>query len=580
MYRIEIQSTASEPFSGFAEAQDAHIALVTEAEGLALPERGDAETARAAMTAIAQLRRAIRAFEWRLAATGKVIADPQQRSLAQSLLDYWALRHVELRDKAWQLGQADGERRRPPVRRSVSPRTLLPVDENLAATLAEAAEQTYLAFADDAQRAKARQLFLAIANPYGGNQAADSQVAGQFTAANVIVASGAAGGRYTLAHDSLAQQWPRLGEWMVEARQNESRFEAVLASAQSWEEAPVDDALPQGAALEQASEFADRDPVIARYVEAAHAEAVRRKRFNRKVLAAGVALFTVVAIALLSGAIALRREPAEVAEQLVEIEKGKVEIEKHKAEDEKLKLDDKVTEEIYAALTAPETATKQDVVAVSTEEAVPELCTAARDAEGYLWIGSPGNSQVFDQKGKPIEPNRIKPGMALGLRAWFNLRESMPVDDGQNIAGAVKGTASARSSVIALGPAQTVAGAKTAQYWVSVSLPSSVYIQIPSSADSGIQSLVDRLRQERLQVPAVQRLDMPPGLNEVRYYYEQDAGRARQVACLANRELRTAGSNRIEIRSLANTSLAAKVSNGTIELWVFPRSGQNAPIRR
>ncbi|MGH6786648.1 MAG: hypothetical protein ACREBO_07440 [Novosphingobium sp.] len=549
MYRIETHNTASAPFSGLAEAQEAHIALVGQVDALTLPDKVRDAAAREAMVEIAKVRRAIRSFEWRLSATGAVIADPQQRSLAQSLLDYWALRHVELRDRAGHFGQSIADRPRPFTRRPVSPRTLLPVDQGLATSLAETAETTYLALTDDDAREKARQLFLAIANPYSSLWAIDPDIAARFAAAGVIVpASGASGTRYALAHDSVAQEWRRLETWMTASREEEHQYKLVRENALNWKATGLDDALPQGEALSQARNFAARDAAVAEFVAGAEDAERRRKRYARSWITGGGAVIALLLTILLVDYIR--------GHQQQDTQQG-----------DTVKSSDTPSELKAAQAVRP-----------PVRNAV---CPAKADASGWMWIGSPGNSQVFKDDGKVIEPDAVARDTALLTRAWINLRAGVPTNDerGYSKNAAAVGTVSARSVALVIDEPWIHKTDEGLQYWVNVRLPSSVYLQVPNPAEPTIARLATALSAAGLVTPPVQRLDMPPGLNEVRYYYDQDKGRAEQVACLANQVLDPVEQNRVVVRSLANTSLAAKVSNGTIELWVFPRFQPATEVR-
>lgn len=558
MYRIEVQSTASAPFASLAEAQQAHVALAGQAERFSVAEKVDAASARAAMVAIAQLRREIRAFEWRLAATGTVIADAQQRSLAQSLLDFWALRHVELRERAWQYGQIISERSRPQVRRPVSPRTLLPVDEGLAETLAETAERVYLELPDDDARSRARKMFLAIANPYSGERTINLDVAAKFAAKGVIVGGGN-GSRYALAHDSLAMQWPRLVGWLQQARREETEYELVAANARNWSEHQGDDSLPLGAALDQARKYVDRDPEIATYVDRADAARQRQLENWRKIkLAAWFAIPLVIVIAAIAAIAGFLRGRDEITSD----PSFKVQLENTHAEESKYA-------EGQQAIPVMDNSAGTGKAAISV--AAPVACAEAKNAHGFIWLGSRGNSQVLNIKGKPVEPDVVSDGMPLLIGVWLNLRQSMPVGSGDNRAGPTIGTASARSSAITTAAPKFVNVNGIDQYWVEVDLLSSVFIQVPEGGSARVERLRQSLDQVGLKVPAIQQLPMPGGLNEVRYYYEQDAARAEQVACLANLALEPDSIDKVKVRSLVGTALAAKVNNGTIELWLYPQ---------
>lgn len=147
MFRAEHIITDAAPFASFDEAQAAHLALAEQNEALeagwrearAVREasrRGeDDPEMRGWRESIARLRRGIEQYEWRLAATGARLASPDQRLLAQSLLDFWGLRQSELRLRTYELRAASG--RSFPQARPPRPKTLLPYDEANAPELTE-----------------------------------------------------------------------------------------------------------------------------------------------------------------------------------------------------------------------------------------------------------------------------------------------------------------------------------------------------------------------------------------------------------------------------------------------------------
>ncbi len=160
--------------------------------------------------------------------------------------------------------------------------------------LSRQAEATYAALPADEQRQLARALFLRLIDPGATEQdttrrrAAWSEltlldaertglmraVAGAFVAARLLTASEQGGtSRLEVSHEALIREWPRLADWLREAREDIRLQQSISADAAAWTRrgCPADH-LYRGSALEEALGWAARNTPSAEeqaFVEAA-----------------------------------------------------------------------------------------------------------------------------------------------------------------------------------------------------------------------------------------------------------------------------------------------------------------------
>ncbi len=290
MIRLSAEKVVAQPFRTLAEAQCEHLKLVEQAQGIeerftnALP--GDN---REAAVEVARLRRQIRVFEWRLAATGTRMPEGNQRSFAQSLLDFWALRQADLRVLTSKFRPKTWKGSRPTTAAPASGRLLLAYDEATAGEAADQAEAVYQALPDDAAREAAKAAFITLAR--------EGSAGGEFAAALApFVEAGVVGPQadnpsaptLTIAHEALPTAWTRLSDWLGEARQKQADLDRVLTEAEAWAQTGSAAELPRGAAIERAAQYSGEDQSISKYVQAA-----QKKRSVERMAALlfGIAIF-------------------------------------------------------------------------------------------------------------------------------------------------------------------------------------------------------------------------------------------------------------------------------------------------
>ena len=176
-----------------------------------------------------------------------------------------------------------------------------------------------------------RRLFLQLVRPGEGTEhtrrialRADLgesrwELAQRLAGTRLVVASRDLGGRETveLAHEALLLGWDRLGEWIEADRAFRAWQERIRTTIQQWEASGHDDgALLRGGPLAEAERWleqrpSDTSPAEQAFVSASRAlqdredQAVRRR--NRQLRSLTIALSFLLAIALLSAALAQRQ---------------------------------------------------------------------------------------------------------------------------------------------------------------------------------------------------------------------------------------------------------------------------------
>jgi hypothetical protein len=699
MYRIEKTVAQSPPFPSFDEAQRAHLVLAEENDrfesgwredraGRASrsdvrerpavagppPQEGAPATETFWRTAIDRLRRAISEFEWRLAATGAQLANPDQRLLAQSLLDFWGLRQSELRLRTYELRSAAGKS--VAALHSPRPKTLLDYDESGAPELAddanpfarilpqtsgdsvagrgaqvlpefagtvagaddlrtaiahvangaglqisndaislvlrqvslypeslalarwafdwlwqhrdrnripdqliaelgdpavriaETAEATYAGLGDGQKQALARQLFLAMVCQVGdvlqrtslaadrlasiGQPAAVTAVIGSFEKKGIITRvppDGAGGERFVLAHDALLLHWQRLRDWSAERAKEERDLALVHAAALSWSDSGSVDDLPLGDTLERAEQYADRDPLVASYVEAGRQLRTVRRRRRFYVVSTAALVFLPAALVLFFH---FRERPSDQAEQL------------------------EAASSNYAA--AQQVKPAVDLTADMSSGAAAPAADAPGIA-GWIWVGSTLEPQLVDLKGAPADPAAIRKGQKLALRTSIYLRKDAPGGNGGD-AGARKpvvGVGNAGFFVVALDDPRPHGFQGTTQYWLPVRLVPRIFVQLPAAfADKNVEAgserrgalLTDWFGAQGYDLPPVQWLKDEPVQHEIRYYHAQDKAPSEDLARRLNLLVGGDPAEPVTARLMDDPALVARVREGVIELWL------------
>lgn len=529
MLRVISNIVHAEPFGSLADVDPAQrrlleeLELVNKAHGNALPVDD-----REAAVRIARLRRKVRAFEWRLAATGSRLPEGDPRKFAQSILEFWSLQQADLRALT---GRFRPDRQSSRARSgAVSARALLPYDETSAAAVAQEAERLFEALPGDDERRVVERAFIDIVRRRALPEAVPRL--GPFLAAGVVIGPRAGRDFYDLGHEQLPQAWPRLGAWLAAAEAVDADRERMRGGAEAWARTGSSAELPRGDVLERAVKYSRVDDDLEAYVKAAK-EKRRRERLTIGVTALGLVVSVGAFLYELYSVPETLRE-AKVTRQTADAQQ----------------LDDVPGTGVFAA---------SDTVA---------------GVEGWIWIGSSDVAQIALDKGKDeFKLAEIAAGTKVRLRANLKLREQPPADDGKNRAGERQAGVSAGTLAVALEPSRAVMVDGVPQYWLKIRSIPMVYIQLDQAAALDLDGISAELEGAGLLVPAAQRL---PGMAregqsfDVRYYYEQDAPAARRVRAIVAGHL-TSPEPAGTLTGLVGSPLAERVKTGTIEVWIYRR---------
>ncbi|MFD9697950.1 hypothetical protein [Lentzea sp. NPDC059081] len=137
----------------------------------------------------------------------------------------------------------------------------------IARAIANTAENAYTSL-DEHQRARARQVLLRLVTPGDGIEDTKRLVKRSELAADDVVEHLAAAriltvhdGRVEISHEAVVRSWPRLRDWLAEARDDLRVHRRLTAAAADWEAHGCDPgSLHRGVPLSQATDWAQREP--------------------------------------------------------------------------------------------------------------------------------------------------------------------------------------------------------------------------------------------------------------------------------------------------------------------------------
>ncbi|MFI6095161.1 hypothetical protein ACIA8G_06410 [Lentzea sp. NPDC051213] len=137
----------------------------------------------------------------------------------------------------------------------------------IARAVANTAENAYTGLGEPEQ-AKARQVFLRLVNPGEGTEDTKRRVQRSELAADDVVEHLANARILTvdddgveISHEAVIRSWPRLRDWLAEARDDLRVHRRLTAAAADWEAHHRDPgSLYRGVPLEQSTDWAQREP--------------------------------------------------------------------------------------------------------------------------------------------------------------------------------------------------------------------------------------------------------------------------------------------------------------------------------
>jgi hypothetical protein len=543
MYRVAIDESQAEPFATPAETEEAHLGLIERMRAAEAMAGTSAAGDTAPAATLAALRDDITAFEARLVATGARLPDTSnRRALAQSMLDFWALRQSDLSALAMRLAPPEEQaamRPEPPTAK-----LLASYDPATATDAATRAELCFVGLPDEAAREAAKRGFLTLLQTDWALGTAETAALEPFAEARVLSRQPAdqPGPGFGLVHEELPLSWPRLAEWLAEDDRLRSELDRVRSNAEAWSKSGSTAELPRGESLTEVTELAKQDGTLLPYVQAAE----ERKRRERTIIYSIIAVIAALAIFSLVSGVSLFSLWGKPPVAQTATKPG-----------EERKATEKTARDEIVVAGAPQRDGK-DTAAGST---------------GWIWLGSTDIPQIVLADGTPVDPATLTGDTKLRTRANLKIRNAPA--DAENTAGKRIGQVSGDVVIQLQGPVTSVTVNKTTQYWAQVRVIPVVYIQLAESAARPLDPLRAALSKSGFEVrpeerlPNLRRFETPVPF-DVRYYYEQDAKAAAETAAMVARWLGTGGPPpKDALIPLVGTPLAERVKTGTIEVWIY-----------
>ncbi|HEX8514526.1 MAG TPA: ATP-binding protein [Allosphingosinicella sp.] len=353
--------------------------------------------------------------------------------------------------------------------------------------------------------------------------------------------------RYEVMHEALLRNWPRLGQWVRDVRDQEQDHLLVLNSARIWDKKGRSaDHLAVGDAIAHADRYAGKDELIAAYVAASRsAEATKAGTETwrrRKVAGGGSTLLGMLVIAAGFGWMSSAREETSVEDV------------------------DFLQNALQTQLTATEAEPEKIVPVQQLQHRAASLFGPGNT--GWLWVGSEQTPMLQHAKSlKPVAPSALRVSEGYRPRLDISLRSGLPDED--YVSAPSIGYAPRGALLVLLETSAPYERSSGNQYWARVRMVPRVYIQSVVGTGERAKALRDGLTAAGFEVPPTELLPSAAGKSEVRYFFDQDLRPAKMVANEASRLL---AGRRVGVVK----SSGATVSNN-LEVWVD--LSQDVPVR-
>jgi hypothetical protein len=221
----------------------------------------------------------------------------------------------------------------------------------------------------------------------------------------------------------------------------------------------------------------------------------------------------------------------------------------------------------------------------------PAAPTTQAASDVYVWLGPDGDPNVHAAQGTArAVPSTLKPGDRVRMITETVARAGLPQAETYHLANGI-GYLAKDAAIEIVAPPVSYQRGPTRQYWARaraevISL-GTVYVQFSGGAAAQTallersrnraNAIVAGLKRYGLTVPGAERVTMPAGMSEVRYFHPEDRDRARLLASVV---VQVANANRFTVRAPAQKDLSRaprKSPQGVVELWVDLAPTANLP---
>jgi len=381
--------------------------------------------------------------------------------------------------------------------------------------------------------------------------------------------------RFEVVDETLFETWPLLQEWTREAQHESVDQLEFDTRARSWQRSNCElSYLLTGKALDRAKKFRNPSPDLAGLIAASEASFLNHQRTGW-IVKGGAAVFVMLLVVVfgLIGAF-LSSEYRTLTDQALIDRQNNVltsnAMFELRTRDTIDKLENLLREngilipsDIFQWETAPQNFAQAEKEKSASYFSLP--------SEGYVWLGSDTEPNlVYSGSSEPVLPSMVRAGQQYKLKKSLVLRLEMPSGDGVLALGI--GVVPEHTVITVLDEPVGHAGSDAMQYWARVRATRSqkpvVYLQFTTASAASAQQFAVQL-ENRYRI-SIENTVEAKGLNEVRYYFSEDASAAKRLADDVAATLKELGyqmTTTTVVRDLTKNGSTVNYP-GVIELWL------------
>jgi hypothetical protein len=451
-----------------------------------------------------------------------------------------------------------------------------------------------------------RQIFLKLVAPAGGKEfvrnrvgrdalslgadgVAVNRILDAFEQARLLrkIPSAEIGGedRFEVAHETLIAYWPTLAAWLAGARHERETEAKLIATARLWlDNGRADGYLITGEALEKFRDYRSDSIDVKQLLDASfkakadrEVAELKQRNWDRWIKILAIAAFALI-VGLFGLSIynqkreeekavryALNARVKELTDKLDALQKVAA---TGKQVDFKASLASTISDsdaQTVAQNPAPPLATPAEKALADRRPALPQPQFNPRtgDCLGFMWVGSKTNWKLK----RPDAPDTLKPGPAVTNDGIY-LRADFPTDLPEYAMAIPFGVVPNGTEITVL-DVRSFQRASGLQYWTKAEVPRKTCAKV-SIQYAGSDDLANQLRKSLTEANfqlayAPEKLVVPAGTSEIRYFFKEDAGLAQAVADKA-REVN--GGKPVTLRPLLNFVGPKPLVPGSLEVWI------------